>query len=469
MSQPSQPVQPAHSAAGAQTASSAADSTANSAVMSSAPQSSVTATGSTSFTPKAKVQLFSLALLSFSLGMSQFLIVGMMPSVSAWLRQGTSLNVSASSEQAAQLTAMYSIGIIVGLLLLLLARKLSARWYMVVMGALITVSNLLTFIFGNASTGLFGALLFSRVLAGLPHGSFFGANSLICPRLSPKGKEGQGLSTVVTGQTVADIIGIPIGIALADTIGWANVFLVIVVISLIATVICALTLPDIQIVNTRTQKKGVVVEAMRHLPFWAGLIGIFLGGTGFFTWYNLVSDWAVQNAGFVRGLHGLSSTAWLLAVAGIGMFVGSVLSGRLADKLSPARSTAFGLTWGTIALLLIGLITPRPAWVAYVLVFLATASLFYVSGTPAQLVCNNLTAEGLTGGVIFNLAVNAGNFVGTELGSQLHTASGTYMTCGLVGAAISLVAVLIFLYMIHVENVGKTKYTKAQESNKIAQ
>lgn len=188
MSQPSQPVQPAHSAAGAQTASSAADSTANSAVMSSAPQSSVTATGSTSFTPKAKVQLFSLALLSFSLGMSQFLIVGMMPSVSAWLRQGTSLNASASSEQAAQLTAMYSIGIIVGLLLLLLARKLSARWYMVVMGALITVSNLLTFIFGNASTGLFGALLFSRVLAGLPHGSFFGANSLICPRLSPQGQ-----------------------------------------------------------------------------------------------------------------------------------------------------------------------------------------------------------------------------------------------------------------------------------------
>lgn len=415
------------------------------------------------FSGRAILQLLSLSFMSFALGMSQFLIVGMLPSVAKGLH--------IASATANQLTVWYAIGICAGLALLPIARRITARWFMFLMGALILVGNLLTFVLGNWAAGAWGWLVFSRFIAGLPHGTFFGADSLLAPRLAPKGKEGQGLAIVVTGQTIANIIGVPVGAALASSIGWANVYLIIVAVAAIAMVLAAVTLPDILIVDQSKQKKGVVVSAMRHAPFWIGLLAIYLGATGYFTWYNNVSTWATSDGGFTSGGFTAASTTWMLVLAGVGMFIGSTLSGRLADKWSPARSTTFGLVWETAALLLVGLLTPvlkGNAWLVYVLVFVATCSLFYISGTPAQLVANDLTAAGLTGGVVFNLAVNAGNFTGTLISGPVADAAGTWGAAAWLGAGIALVSVLLFIYLIRNEDKNRTELVNEVEGDKIA-
>lgn len=437
----------------------------SSPVVQAAPSSrkgAVLASVSGRFSARSVVQLLSLSFLSFALGMSQFLIVGMLPSVS----QG--LHISA--ETADDLTIWYAIGICAGLVLLPLARTMNARWFMVLMGGLILAGNLLTFALGNWAAGAWGWLLFSRFVAGLPHGTFFGADSLLAPRLAPKGKEGRGLSIVVTGQTVANIIGVPLGAALAASIGWANVYLIIVAVAAIAMVLAAATLPEILIVDKSRQKKGVVTNAMRHAPFWVGLLAIYLGATGYFTWYNNVSTWAVVNGGFASGGFTLTSTTWMLVLAGIGMFLGSIFSGRLVDRWSPARSTIFGLVWETVALVLVGLLTPLlrgNAWLVYLLVFVATCSLFYVSGTPAQLVANDLTAAGLTGGVVFNVAVNAGNFTGTLISGPIAQASGSWGSAAWLGAIIAAVSVLLFFYLIKVEDHNLPTLTAQVEGKKI--
>lgn len=437
--------------------------------MSNASSSAVASTATASmpeghFTGKSITQLLSLSFLSFSLGMSQFLIVGMLPTVASKLRM--------ASETANQLTIWYAIGICVGLVLLPIARKLTARWFMFLMAALIVVGNLLTFVLGNWAASAWGWLLFSRFIAGLPHGTFFGADSLLAPRLAPKGKEGQGLSIVVTGQTIANIIGVPVGAALAESIGWAKVYLIIVCVAAIAMLLAAITLPDILIIDQKKQKKGVVVNAMRHAPFWVGLFAIYLGAMGYFTWYNNVSTWASVNGGLTAGGFAATSTTWMLVLAGVGMFIGSTLSGRLVDKWSPVRSTIFGLVWETIALALIGLLTPvlhASMWLVYVLVFVATCSLFFISGTPGQLVANNLTAAGLTGGVIFNLAVNAGNFTGTFISSAAVKAAGgkNWGVAAWLGFAIALVSVLMFLYLLRDEDRHAAALTAEDEGNKI--
>lgn len=414
------------------------------------------------FTGTAIAQLLSLSFMSFALGMSQFLIVGMLPSVAHDLNMDPAI--------ANQLTIWYAFGICVGLALLPIARKITARWFMVLMGVLILVSNLLTFVLGNWATGAWGWLLFSRFLAGMPHGTFFGADSLLAPRLAPKGKEGQAVSIVVTGQTIANIIGVPVGAALAASIGWANVYLIIVCVALIAIILAAATLPEILIVDTSKQKKGVVTSAMRHAPFWIGLIAIYLGATGYFTWYNNVSTWAETNGHFISGGFTATSTTWMLVVAGIGMFIGSTLSGRLVDKWSPVRSTIFGLVWEVLALLLIGICSPflvGKAWLVYALVFIATCSLFYISGTPAQLVANDLTAAGLTGGVIFNLAVNAGNFTGTFISGPIAHQTHSWGSAAWLGFVIALISVLLFLYLLHDENRRFSTLEHEVEADKI--
>lgn len=399
------------------------------------------------FTGKITVQLLSLALLSFCLGMSQFLVVGILPSVTDWLVKG-GFSPANASEQAAQMNAFYSIGICVGLVLLLVARKASAKVFMIVIGLLIAISNLLTFIFGLIGPSAFIPLLITRILAGLPHGSFFGVSSLLAPQLSPRGKEGRGLSIVVTGQTVADIIGIPVGIALANSIGWVPLFLIIVILSSLATILCAATIPSIRVIPSAGGKKGAVRASMCHAPFWLGIIAIFTGGVSFFTWYTYVSRWATQSAGFSTGFGGgIRSTIWLLAIAGVGMFIGSLLSGRLSDTLSAPKSLTVGLAWQTIALLAIGLISPTQTWIAYLLVFLTACSLFFVSGTPAELVANDLTGQGLAGGVLFNLSLNAGNVVGTEIGARVFGIAHTYMASALTGAGIGLLSLITCIFL----------------------
>jgi DHA1 family arabinose polymer transporter-like MFS transporter len=394
------------------------------------------------FTGRMITQLLSLAILSFCLGMSQFIVVGILPSVASWLVKG-GMSATNASQQAAQMNAFYSLGICIGLFLLLLARTVSAKVFMIVTGSLIVISNLLTFIFGLIGPSAFIPLLITRLIAGLPHGSFFGVSSLLAPQLSPRGKAGRGLSIVVTGQTVADIIGIPVGIALANSIGWVPLFLIIVGLSALATILCACTIPSIHVIPRTGGKKGAVRSSMRHAPFWLGIVTIFCGGVSFFSWYTYVSQWATQAAGFSTDFEdGIRSTIWLLAVAGIGMFVGSLLSGHLSDALTAPRSLVVGLAWQTIALVAVGLIAPRQTWIAYLLVFITTCSLFFVSGTPAQLVSNTLTGHGLAGGVLFNLSLNAGNMVGTEIGGRVFGATGTYLASSLTGAGIGLIAVI---------------------------
>ena len=97
---------------------------------------------------------------------------------------------------------------------------------------------------------------------------------------------------------------------------------------------------------------------------------------------------------------------------------------------------------------LLWLIAPHSAVFTYVLTFLITASLFYVSGTPGLMVANDLTARGLAGGVLFNLTLNAGNFVGTQVGNSLEKGTSSYLPFAGVGLAFTLVSLLLTVYLV---------------------
>lgn len=395
-----------------------------------------------SFTSEQLTPLMSLGIMSFCLGMSQFVIVGMLPSVAQALTGG-------NAGQASQLIATYTIGICVGLVLLPLARKMNAQWFITLLACFMLVGNLLTWILGLLGAPAFVPLLAARFIAGVPHGTFFGVASLIAAQLAPKGKEGAATAIVVTGQTVADVIGIPLGVYLASTIGWAPVFLIITVLNVLALLLGVFTIPAIPAMTGQAGKKGSLIAAMKRGPFWAYAVATFIGGLGFFTFYNFVSAWAQKDAGFSTGFAGgLKSTIWLMVVAGLGMFVGSVLAGKFVDRFSPARSLLIGLTWQAVALALLWLVAPHSPVVAYVLTFLITASLFYVSGTPGLMVANDLAARGLAGGVLFNLTLNAGNFVGTQVGNSLEKVSSSYLPFAGVGLAFTVVSVLLTVYLV---------------------
>lgn len=372
------------------------------------------------------MRLLSLALVSFALGMSQFMLVSLLPTAAS------ALNVAPT--EASNLISAYSIGICVGLLLLLLSKRVSAKVIMLLTAALIAIGSFLTFIFSS-----FGLLIAARFIAGLPHGAFFSLTALVAPKLARKGREARALGIVVTGQTVANIVGVPLGTYMASVLPWQSVFMVIAIVAVAGVAMIAFLVPPVQIGGSSDAKQ--VLKAVRTVPFWMGFFAIFFGCASIFSWWNFLSSWAVTFGGLTS-----ANIVALMMVAGIGMFFGSTLSSQISDRTAPAVTTLWGQVGALIGLLIIGLVSPQGTW-AYVATFCVAFFLFFVCGTPSQLVMVGLSAGGLLGGAAFQFAVNFGNFVGTEIGGAAAGAAGHYPTSALVGAGLSVLSIAGFVYL----------------------
>lgn len=394
------------------------------------------------------VRLLSLSLVSFALGMSQFMLVSLLPNAAK------ALNVP--STQASNLISAYSIGICVGLLLLLLSKRFSAKTIMALMAALIAVGSFLTFIFSSL-----GLLMAARFIAGLPHGSFFAMTSLVAPKLSRKGKEARGLGIVVTGQTVANIIGVPLGTFMASVMPWQSVFMVIAIVAVVGMLLIMFLVPSVSISDSGDARQ--VLKAVRTLPFWMGFMGVFFGCASIFSWWNFLSSWAVTFGGLTS-----ANIVILMMVAGIGMFLGSTLSSQISDRTAPAVTTLWGQVGALAALLVVGLVSPSGIW-AYVATFFVAFFLFFVCGAPSQLVMVELSAGGLLGGAASQFAVNFGNFVGTEIGGVAAGSAGNYPVSALVGAGLSVLSIVGFVYLSireHRAYSEAAQYTDARLSQK---
>jgi DHA1 family arabinose polymer transporter-like MFS transporter len=394
------------------------------------------------------VRLLSLSLVSFALGMSQFMLVSLLPNAAK------ALNVP--STQASNLISAYSVGICVGLLLLLLSKHFSAKTIMALMAALIAVGSFLTFIFSSL-----GLLMAARFIAGLPHGSFFAMTALVAPKLSRKGKEARGLGIVVTGQTVANIIGVPLGTIMASVMPWQSVFMVIAVVAVVGMLLIMFLVPSVSISDSGDARQ--VLKAVRTLPFWMGFMGVFFGCASIFSWWNFLSSWAVTFGGLTS-----ANIVILMMVAGIGMFLGSTLSSQISDRTAPAITTLWGQVGALVALLVVGLVFPSGTW-AYVATFFVAFFLFFVCGAPSQLVMVGLSAGGLLGGAAFQFAVNFGNFVGTEIGGVAAGSAGNYPVSALVGAGLSVLSIAGFVYLSIRERRAYSEaaqYTDAKLSQK---
>lgn len=391
---------------------------------------------------KSTLRLLSLALVSFSLGMSQFMLVSLLPNAAK--------SLAIPSTEASNLISSYSIGICVGLALLLLTKKYSAKVLMILMAALIAVGSLLTFLFPS-----FGLLIGARFIAGMPHGAFFALTSLVAPKLSPKGKEARGLGIVVTGQTVANIIGIPLGTFMASIMPWQSVFLVIAIVAVIGVALIAVVVPHVEITGLPGLRESLRI--FRSAPLWMGIIAVFFGCASIFSWWNFLSAWATTFGSLTA-----ENIVLLMVVAGIGMFVGSTLSSQISDRTAPAVTTLWGQVGALVALLTIGLVSPTGFW-AYFATFFVAFFLFFVCGAPSQLVMVGLSGGGLLGGAVFQFAVNFGNFAGTEIGGVVAGPQAYYPTSALVGAGLSVISVLAFAYLTRRE---RTAYRQAAEYSK---
>ena len=150
-----------------------------------------------------KKSLLALASGAFILGAAEFVMMGILPQAAA----ATGVDIPT----AGHYISAYAIGVCFGTLILVFGRKVPPKDLIILFMVIALVGNLASAFSVNAAM-----LVVARFVAGLPHGAFFGTATLIAKTLAEEGKEAQAVSVMVTGQTVANMLGVPAGTLMAQ-------------------------------------------------------------------------------------------------------------------------------------------------------------------------------------------------------------------------------------------------------------
>lgn len=367
-----------------------------------------------------KKSLIALAFGTLALGMAEFAMMGILPYVAA--------DFGISIARAGHLISAYALGVCFGAPILVLARKKPLKQLLMVLVSLIIIGNLSASFSPN-----YWVMLVGRFVSGLPHGAYFGVASIVASRLADKGKSSEAVSIMIAGMTVANLFGVPLGTSLSHLISWRITFLFVGIWSIIVFYYIWRWVPmveGLQDVGFKGQ-----FRFLRHPAPWLILGATALGNGGVFCWYSYISPLLTQVSGFAE-----SSMTALMVLAGFGMVVGNLASGRLSDRYTPGRILMVAQGGICLVLLAIFYLSPSP-WLSVSLMFLCTMGLFAVS-SPEQLLIIRVAPGGeMLGGACIQIAFNLGNAIGAYAGG-LAVARG-FQYAALAGVPFTLVGFIL--------------------------
>ena len=346
-----------------------------------------------------KKSLLALASGAFILGAAEFVMMGILPQAAA----ATGVDIPT----AGHYISAYAIGVCFGTLILVFGRKVPPKDLIILFMVIALVGNLASAFSVNAAM-----LVVARFVAGLPHGAFFGTATLIAKTLAEEGKEAQAVSVMVTGQTVANMLGVPAGTLMAEFLSWRLAFGILAAWAAMTIVLASAWIPYVAPIKD------------------AGIAGVFC-------WWSYVSPWLQKTGGWSSSL-----VPMLMMLAGFGMVIGGLLGGRLTDHWRHAGAAAIGQSISCLGLLLV-LITPGNQPMTAVLTFWIAIGLFFTSA-PQQLLMTEAGQGGgeLIAGAAVQVAFNFGNAIGSIVGgAMLTTFSMNYRYTGLGGMPLALLAV----------------------------
>lgn len=370
-----------------------------------------------------KKSLLALATGSFALGFAEFVMMGILPATATGLR--------VSVPDAGDFISAYALGVCAGTLFLVFGRRVPPKRLLLGFVALVAVGNAAAACAPSAE-----ALVAARFVSGLPHGAFFGTATIVARELADPGREGQAVSIMVLGQTVANMVGVPGGTLLAVLLSWRATFLFVAVWAVGSLLLIARFVPAV-----RPIPDAGLAGQFRFLKKpgpWLVIGAVLLGNTGIFCWWSYVSPWLTDIGGFPA-----DALPALLVLAGFGMVAGSLVGGRLTDRTSPGKMAATGQAIGCAALLLIFLFSGTPATAA-ALMFLCAFGMFFVS-SPQQLLMVKVGRGGgeMIGSACVQVAFNLGNAFGAMIGQTVLNAGASYAWPSLAGVPCSLAAVVL--------------------------
>jgi predicted MFS family arabinose efflux permease len=289
--------------------------------------------------------LWALTLSAFAIGTTEFVIVGLIPTIA------TSLGVSVPS--AGLLVSLYALGVAVGApVLTALTGRVPRKHLLLALMALFTVGNLVAWLSPS-----YEALMGARVLTGLAHGVFFSIGSTIATSLVTKEKAASAIAMMFTGLTVALVTGVPLGTFIGQTFGWQTTFLAVSLLGFVAFVGSLILVPNnIAIGKPASLATQLAVLKKPRLLLVYGMTTLGYGGS--FIAFTYLAPILQEVSGFSA-----ASVSLVMLVYGVSVAFGNIWGGKLADRKGPIH--ALQIIFSLLALVLLVLtFTASNAWLA---------------------------------------------------------------------------------------------------------
>lgn len=258
------------------------------------------------------VALLALALSAFAIGTTEFVIMGLLPNVAG------DLNVSIPS--AGWLISGYALGVAIGApIMAVLTAKLPRKNTLLLLMSIFIIGNVMC-----ALSYSYGFLMLARVITALCHGAFFGIGAVVAASLVAPNRRASAVALMFTGLTLANVLGVPLGTALGQAFGWRSTFWVVAVIGVASLFALYKKLPDKNEEEPTDLRKEI--RALGSLGLWLSLSITIFFAAAMFALFTYIAPILTQITGVSE--HGVS---WTLLLIGLGLTIGNVVGGRLAD------------------------------------------------------------------------------------------------------------------------------------------
>ena len=367
-----------------------------------------------------KKVIFSLALGTFGLGMAEFGIMGVLTELAR--------DVGISIPAAGHMISFYAFGVVLGApIIALFSSRFSLKHILLFLVTLCVIGNA---IFTLSSS--YFMLAVGRLVSGFPHGAFFGVGAIILSKLARPGKVTAAVAGMISGMTVANLVGIPFGTWLSQEFSWRYTFLLIAVFNIAVMVSVAFWVPNIS-----DEAKGKLREQFHFLKSpapWFIFSATMFGNAGVFAWFSYVKPYMMYISGFSEALM-----TFIMMLVGLGMVLGNLLSGRLSGRYTPLRIaviTDFVIVLALLLLFAFGGIKVASLTFA----FICCAGLFALSAPLQILLLQNAKGGELLGAAGGQIAFNLGSAIGAYCGGMMLTLGFAYNYVTLPAALLSFSA-----------------------------
>lgn len=276
--------------------------------------------------------LLALAIGAFGIGTTEFVIMGLLPEVAT--------DFGVSIPMAGFLVTGYALGVVLGApLMTVLGTRISRKRMLLLLMGLFIAGNLL-----SAAAPVFGVMLAGRVVASLAHGAFFGIGSVVAADLVAPEKKAGAIAMMFTGLTVANVVGVPLGTFVGQSIGWRVTFAIVAGLGVIGLAGVAKLVPDMpKVEGVRLRHE---LAAFRNAQVLLAMAITVLGFGGVFAAITYITPMMTEVTGFADG-----SVTWLLVLFGLGMVGGNLVGGKFADRaLMPILYVSLGALAVVLAL-----------------------------------------------------------------------------------------------------------------------